>query len=72
MGKNPKNSSDDDYNFNIQSLVGSIGDNQIWKKEFFTSKNEEGETNITSTGDLNVQNAIVTYKGVYSGGHNFV
>ena len=75
MGKNPKNSSDSDLNFNIQSYIaslpqtsGSSSNTQFWKKEFYTKYNsEKKQVDFTVNGVLNTVGGIATFNSVFGG-----
>jgi len=58
MGKNPKNTSDTENNFIIQSYKGDVvksGNSvPIWKKEFFTKKTDNGLIDLFINGKLNL------------------
>ena len=75
MGKNPKNSSDSDLNFNIQSYIaslpqtsGSSSNTQFWKKEFYTKYNsEKKQVDFTVNGVLNAVGGIATFNSIFGG-----
>ena len=67
MGKNPKNSSDNDLNFIIQSFKTKCDNNkEIWHKNFYTEKNK-AHTDFNVTGLLNLTFGLETFGDIYGG-----